>query len=67
MVSEFVKSGDLDRGLVSDMSRAQEIRERADYGIGLQLDREDAEHVIQRAEIFLSAVKAILGHQGQAD
>jgi len=60
---KFVKTGKLDKKLGRDLNWLFEIRDVGDYGVTLHVRREDAAKAIQAAEVFLNAVKAIIGSE----
>lgn len=56
----FVKEGEFKKELFDLLTRAQEDREEADYGLFLELDKEEALIIIKGAELFLAECKSIL-------
>lgn len=54
---EFVKEGIIEEYHIKAMSTARESRERADYGIGYNFTKEEAESIIEDAERFLERIK----------
>lgn len=57
---EFVKKGNFKKELFDLLTRAQEDREEADYGLFQELDEEEARIIIDGAELFLEECKSIL-------
>ncbi|PAV05434.1 HEPN domain-containing protein [Methanobacterium bryantii] len=56
----FVKEEKFKKELFDLLTRAQEDREEADYGLFLELDKEEALIIIKGAELFLAECKSIL-------
>ena len=56
----FVKEGEFKKELFDLLTRAQEDREEADYGLFLELDKEEALIIIKGAELFLEECRSIL-------
>jgi uncharacterized protein (UPF0332 family) len=54
---EFVKEGIVEDYHVKAISTARESRERADYGIGYKFTEEEAESIIDDAELFLDRIR----------
>jgi len=54
---DFVKKGIIEGYHIKAMSTARESRERADYGIGYNFIKEEAESVIDDADRFLERIK----------
>ena len=54
---DFVKKGIIEEYHIKAMSTARENRERADYGIGYDFTKEEAESIIEDAERFLERIK----------
>lgn len=57
---ELVKNGEFKKELFDLLTRAQEDREEADYGLFTELSKNEAEIVINGAELFLEECKSIL-------
>ncbi|MDI6723105.1 MAG: HEPN domain-containing protein [Methanobacterium sp.] len=57
---ELVKKGEFKKELFDLLTRAQEDREEADYGLFPKLDEEEAKIIIDGAELFLEECKSIL-------
>lgn len=51
----YIKTGELDRSLGVVLSRAFAARGKADYEIGLEISRTEAESVVSAARLFLEA------------
>ncbi|MEL7672038.1 HEPN domain-containing protein [Methanobacterium sp.] len=58
----FVKKGEFKKELFDLLTRAQEDREEADYGLFLELDKEESLIIIKGAELFLEECKLILSN-----
>jgi uncharacterized protein (UPF0332 family) len=58
----FVKKGEFKKELFDLFTKAQEDREEADYGLFLELDKEEALIIIKCAEQFLRECKLILSN-----
>lgn len=58
----FVKKGEFKKELFDMLTRAQEDREEADYGLFLELDKEEALIIIKGAELFLKECRLILSN-----
>ena len=58
----FVKEGEFKKELFDLLTRAQEDREEADYGLFLELDKEEALIIIKGAELFLKECRLILSN-----
>ena len=54
---EFVKNGEFKKDLFDLLTRAQEDREEADYGLFIEMDKNEAGSIIGGAEISLDDVK----------
>ena len=54
---EFVKEGFIEDYYLKAMSTARESREMADYGIGYNFTKEEAEQIIEDADRFIERVK----------
>ena len=57
---ELVKNGEFKKELFDVLTRAQEDREEADYGLFTELSKNEAEIVINGAELFLEECNSIL-------
>lgn len=57
---ELVKKGKFKKDLFDLLTRAQEDREEADYGLLPELDKKEAKFIIDGAEIFLEECKSII-------
>jgi len=57
---ELVKNGEFKKELFDLLTRAQEDREEADYGLFPELDEEEAKIIIDGAELFLEECKSLL-------
>lgn len=51
---------ELGKELTREFSRVQEKREKADYGEIIDLEKEEAEKIVETAETFISDVKEII-------
>jgi uncharacterized protein (UPF0332 family) len=60
---KFVKTGKLDKQLGRDLNWLFELRDVGDYGVTLHVQQEDAEKAIKAAEVFLDAIKHIIGSE----
>lgn len=60
---KFVKTGKLDNKLGRDLNWLFEMRDVGDYGVTLHVRQEDAAKAILAAEVFLNAVKAMIGSE----
>ncbi len=49
----FVKEGDFDKNIFKIFTRAQEVREEADYGLFPEINDTEAEKIIDKAENFV--------------
>jgi len=56
---KFVKEGIIEDTHLKAMSTARESRERADYGIGYNFTKEEAESIINNAQSFLEQIKKV--------
>lgn len=56
---EFVNRGYVDKVLGRALATAQEDRAYADYGIDVEITREDSEAVIRDAEKFVEAIEKL--------
>ncbi|MFQ6135681.1 MAG: HEPN domain-containing protein [Candidatus Hydrothermarchaeales archaeon] len=57
---EFVKTEKISREYSSILSKAEELREFADYDVVREFSLEEAESVVEDAEKFLSEIKEFL-------
>ena len=57
---EFVKDGYLEVIHGQAISQAKDIRENADYGVGIEISKEEAEDVIENARSFLDKVQKVI-------
>ncbi|MFX0198802.1 MAG: HEPN domain-containing protein [Candidatus Hodarchaeota archaeon] len=60
---KFVKEGIIEDSHLKAMNTARENRERADYGIGYNFTKEEAESIINNAHRFLEQVKKVRDHK----
>jgi len=58
---KFVKTGKLDKKLGRDLNWLFELRDVGDYGVTLHIQQQDAEKAIEAAEVFLGAIKRMIG------
>jgi uncharacterized protein (UPF0332 family) len=58
-----VQTGQIDRQLASQLSRAESLRIKADY-TGTEIELAEATEVVQRAELFVQAVERVFGLEG---
>ena len=57
---EFVKPGLLERKTGQLLSQADSMRLKADYDVGVKIDKEECKRIIKNCEIFLSRVKELI-------
>lgn len=57
---EYAQYGDMEKELGSMLHSAEEERESADYDVEITFTKDDAENALQKAGMFLRAVKKIL-------
>ena len=57
---QFIKKGYLDVIYGRAISQAKDIRESADYGVGIEISKEEAEDVITNAKSFLDKVQKVI-------
>ena len=57
---QYVKEGYLDVIYGRAIAQAKDIRESADYGVGIEISKEEAEDVIENAKSFLEKVQNVI-------
>lgn len=54
---EFVKPGLLERRMGHILSQAESMRLKADYDVGVKIDKEECEEILENCEFFISQIK----------
>ena len=54
---EFVKSGLLERRMGHILSQAESMRLKADYDVGVKIDKDECEEILENCDIFISKIK----------
>ena len=54
---EFVKPGLLERKMGYILSQAESMRLKADYDVGVKIDKGECEEILENCELFISQIK----------